>query len=201
MVLLMAARPRYGPLISTVGAALLAVSVFLPWYGLSFTASGIGAIQQATSSMAAQYGNASLQTLVGSMTPRFDALAGQQIASVSAHQVLKYIDVVLLVLAAIAFLSALARVAGAAEAWAGGGVTALAGVLAAACVLYRMIAPPVPSEHLVSISLRGGVWLALGSSAAIVLGCFWPARSRLPAAAPAPALQLLEELSGWTPEG
>jgi hypothetical protein len=34
-------RPRYGSLVSALGAILLAVSVFLPWYGVSFTAHGI----------------------------------------------------------------------------------------------------------------------------------------------------------------
>jgi hypothetical protein len=198
----MGERARYGPLISTVGAALLAVSVFLPWYGLSFTASGIAAIQQASSSMAAQYGNAHLQSLVDSITPRFDALAGQQLGSLSAHQVLKYLDVVLLVLAAAAFLTALLRVAGATDrAPAGGGVTASAGALAAVCVLYRMLDRPGHGQQFVSISLRPGIWLALGSAAAIVVGCFWPGRSTQPAATPASTLQLLEELQGWTPEG
>ena len=39
-------RSRYGLLVSALGAVLLAVSVFLPWYGVSFTANGIALAQQ-----------------------------------------------------------------------------------------------------------------------------------------------------------
>ena len=46
-------RPRYGLLVSACGAILLAVSVFLPWYGLTFTASGVAFVQQMTSQLAA----------------------------------------------------------------------------------------------------------------------------------------------------
>lgn len=34
-------RSRYGLLVSALGAIALAVSVFLPWYGLSFTTAGL----------------------------------------------------------------------------------------------------------------------------------------------------------------
>ena len=46
-------RPRYGLLVSAFGAVVLAVAVFLPWYGVSFTAAGIAFAQQAGDQAAA----------------------------------------------------------------------------------------------------------------------------------------------------
>jgi hypothetical protein len=58
-------RPRYGLLISALGAIVLAVSVFLPWYGVSFTADGLAYAQQIGDQAAAQFGNATLQSYLG----------------------------------------------------------------------------------------------------------------------------------------
>ena len=58
-------RSRYGLLVSALGAVLLAVAVFLPWYGLSFTAHGIALAQQVGDQFAAQYGNAEMQQRPG----------------------------------------------------------------------------------------------------------------------------------------
>jgi len=55
-------RAPLGLLIAALGAAVLAVSVFLPWYGVSITASGAASAQQELSTVAQQYGNASFQT-------------------------------------------------------------------------------------------------------------------------------------------
>ena len=55
-------RSRYGLLVSALGAIVLALSVFLPWYGVSFTASGIAVAEQAGDQFAAQFGNAALQS-------------------------------------------------------------------------------------------------------------------------------------------
>ena len=45
---------------------MLAVSVFLPWYGVSFTADGLAFAQQAGDQAAAQFGNATLQGYMSS---------------------------------------------------------------------------------------------------------------------------------------
>jgi hypothetical protein len=194
-------RQRYGPLIATAGAALLAVSVFLPWYALSATASGIAYIQQEANNVALQYGNATLQSEVGSLHTRLSALAGHQLATLSAHQTLKYLGVVLLILAAIAFIAGLLRLAGAAELpLAGSGQIALVGLMATVCVLFRMADPPTPEEGLLSLSLSGGIWLALGSSLAIVVGGLWPRRISRPNVFAATPEKVWDGLSGWTPD-
>jgi len=41
-------RAPLGLIIAAVGAAVLAISVFLPWYGLSITQSGATATQSST---------------------------------------------------------------------------------------------------------------------------------------------------------
>ena len=61
----MASRQRYGSLVSAIGAILLLVAVFLPWYGVSFTAHGVALAQQAGASFAAQFGNSALQEQLG----------------------------------------------------------------------------------------------------------------------------------------
>jgi hypothetical protein len=47
-------RAPLGLLIAALGAAVLAVSVFLPWYGVSITASGAASAQQELATVAQQ---------------------------------------------------------------------------------------------------------------------------------------------------
>src|SRR5205823_3710827 len=106
-------RAPLGLLIAALGAAVLAVSVFLPWYGVSITASGAASAQQELSTVAQQYGNASFQTGASQFGAEFSSLAGRQLATVSAHDVLKDISPILLVLAAVSLLASLLRPGGA----------------------------------------------------------------------------------------
>lgn len=164
-------RAPLGLLISAVGAAVLAVSVFLPWYGVSITASGAASAQQELSTAAQQYGNASFQAGVSMVGAEFSSLAGRQLATVSAHDVLQDISKILLVLAGAALLASLLRLAGVSGLLeAGGGQIALAGGTAALFVLYRMLEPPGESTDLISLSLGWGIWVALLGAAAIVAG-------------------------------
>jgi hypothetical protein len=163
-------RPQIGFLVSALGAAVLAVSVFLPWYGVGITPSGAAAAQQQLAGVAQQYGNASFQSGANQLGAEFSALAGRQLATVSAHDVLKDISVILLVLAGLTLLASLLRLAGLTGLEAGGGQVALSGGVAALFVLYRMISPPGAQTDLVSLSLSWGIWLALLSAAAIVAG-------------------------------
>src|SRR5207302_8064234 len=82
-------RSQLGFLIAAVGAAVLAVSVFLPWYGVSITASGAASAQQELATVAQQYGNATFQTGASELGAQFSSLAGRQVATVSAHEVSK----------------------------------------------------------------------------------------------------------------
>jgi hypothetical protein len=166
-------RAPLGLLIAALGAAVLAVSVFLPWYGVSITASGAASAQQELATVAQQYGNTAFQTGASQVGAELSALAGRQVATVSAHDVLKDIGPILLILAAVSLLAALLRLAGVTGLFdAGGGQIALAGGMAALFVLYRMLVRPAGQTDLVSLSLGWGVWLALLGAAAIVAGGF-----------------------------
>ena len=164
-------RSKLGPVVSVIGAALLAVSVFLPWYSVTITASGAAYAQQTLNGVAQEYGNAKLQDTANTVGAQFTALAGHQLGTVSAHQVLKTLSVVLVILAALAFLGALVWLAELdAPVEVDGRQIAAVGGLAVLFVLYRMIDHPGPSVAFVSLGLGWGIWLALASSVAIVAG-------------------------------
>jgi hypothetical protein len=190
-------RRRLGSLISAIGAALLAVSVFLPWYGVTLTASGAASARQALDNVAQQYGNATFQTQAKAIGLGFGAFTDHQLTTLSAHQALKYLNVILLILAAIAFLAALLRLAGIQT---GGGQIAFVGLLATVCVLYRMVERPAPLEGVFSLSLSWGIWLAFASSVAVVVGGLWPTLTSSPNRSAGSLTKALDGLSGWTPD-
>jgi hypothetical protein len=193
-------RPRYGPLVATAGAIALAIAVFLPWYGLSLTTGGAALAQQASDQVAAQFGNATLQSYMSRVDARINALAGHELGTLSAHQALTNVSVILLILAGLAILLGLARLAGAQQASYGdGGPFVLLGALAAACVLFRMVIRPSFGE-LASLSLHAGAWLALAGAAAMILGGLWPRTGGTSKPSSAKLEDAWAELSGWTPE-
>jgi hypothetical protein len=196
-------RPRYGPAVATASAATLAVSVFLPWYGFSLTASGTAAFQQQTEKLATQYGNPAFQSEIGRLNAKVGTLAGQQLATLSAHQALKYTSVFVLVLAGIAFVLGLLRLVGSpAPSFAGRESIAGLGILATLCVAFRMLVPPSPlGGEYFSLSLDYGAWLALLSSVGVVLGGLWPRSIAARSAKPRQeGEKVWAQLSGWTPE-
>lgn len=195
-----AERPRYGLLVSALGAVVLAIAVFLPWYGVSFTAHGIDFAQQVGNQAAAQYGNATLQSYMASLHSGLSGLAGHEFLSLSAHQALKTLNVVLLIVGGLGCVIALFALAGSTSGEANRSSLALLGAVATVCVLYRMIAPPSPSGELFALSLREGAWLALLGAVAMVAGAFWPAGARSPRGQPTEASDAWSQLSGWTPE-
>jgi len=75
-------RAPLGLLIAALGAAVLAVSVFLPWYGVSITAAGASSARQALASEAQQYGNTAFQTQANELGAQFGSLAGRQFTTV-----------------------------------------------------------------------------------------------------------------------
>ena len=194
-------RSRYGLVLSTFGAIVLGISVFLPWYGVSITATGVAYMQEVGGQLAAQFGNASMQSYVGSLHGTLDGLAGQQVAALSAHQVLHDLNVILLALVGLALLDsllALARPVASTPAGAGASVAVL-GALASVLVIFRMVDRPAPAGPLLALSLREGAWLALIGSLTMVVGAFWP---RVRPAADVSEAQLRgawSGLSGWTP--
>ena len=160
-----------GLLISALAAAVLAVSMFLPWYSVSITPAGVAEAQQAFATAARQYGNANMQTMADQIGARFSEVSGRPLVTVSAHQALKDISKVVLLLAGLALLASLLQLAGVVE--VGGGQIALVGFAAILCVLFRMLSPPGTDTGLVSLSLSWGSWLALIAAAAIVGGALW----------------------------
>jgi hypothetical protein len=193
---------RYGHLVSAFGAMLLGLAVFLPWYGLSFSPAGIAFAQQVSSQVASQYGNAALQGYMSGMHADLGALAGHQFAAVSAHQVLKRINVLLLIIAGVGVLLSLVPLARP-EVVAGGGdrsLVVLVGAFAALLVLYRILQPPTGAQNLISFSLREGAWLALLGSLTMIAGAFIPGRVGRRAESTAELQGAWSNLSGWTPE-
>jgi len=147
------ARSRYGLLVSALGAIVLIVSVFLPWYGVTLTlhaSAGAGA-------------GAGVDV-------------GHRLATMTAFRALRDVDVILLVLAVLAIVDALAPLAPTGRPLPGGagGSVVLLGAVAAAFVLFRMLAPPASAFGVAELSLREGAWLALLGSLAIALGGMWP---------------------------
>jgi hypothetical protein len=194
-------RSRYGLLVAAIGAVLLVVSVFLPWYGVGFTASGIAEMQRFGQQVISQYGNATLQGYAAPLHANLGSLAGQQFAAVSAHQALEVISVVLLALAGLALVDALFPLVRTTSLPDGAGASlVLLGSVASACVLYRMFHPPTPAGGIVSLSLREGAWLALLGSLAMLAGGMWP-RVRQPRGALDTRVDSAwSGLSGWTPQ-
>jgi|SRR5438309_7197250 len=197
-------RSRVGALVSALGGIVLAVSVFLPWYGVGLTSRGAEFVGQLGAQLAQRFGNASLQTKVAEARPQLSALSGRELGSVSAHQVFSRIGPILLVLAAIAILVALAALVlfDGREVDASGPWLALLGAIAACIVLYRMLVRPtgLDGAQFLELTLREGAWGALAGSLALVFGGLWP--RRLGGATDAARSDLEHAwsgLSGWTP--
>jgi hypothetical protein len=196
-------RSRYGLFVSAVGAVLLAIAVFLPWYSVSLTQAGTAAVSQFGEQFASQFGNAAMQSYVGGLHGTIAQLAGRQLGAVSAHQVLRDMNVVLLVLAGLALLDSLLALArsGPAGPQGAGGAVVLLGLLASACVVFRMLVPPTPGGDLVALSLREGAWLALLGSLMLALGGLWPRVVQPESGSEDRGLDVWASLSGWTPSG
>jgi hypothetical protein len=194
-------RSTYGLLVSALGAVLLAVAVFLPWYGVSFNAHAIAAAEQAGEQFAAQYGNAALQSHLGSLHTSLTGLVNHEVFALSAHQALSTLNVVLLIVAGLGILISLLALAGPASASSEANRVPLAllGLLGAACVVFRMVDRPVPAGEVISLSLREGAWLALLGCICMAAGAIWTPRA--PAVRTAPqGSDVWSEMSGWTPE-
>lgn len=166
-------RAPLGLLIAALGAAVLAVSVFAPWYGVSITRSGVSTVQQELTVVAHQYGNANLQTRVRGVGEQFNSLVGRQLTTVTARQSLGRESTILLALAGIALLASLLRLADMrGTLMASGNQVALLGALAGGIVLFRMLWRPHGPLNFISLSLSWGSWLALLSAGLIVIGGF-----------------------------
>ena len=166
--------PRGGLVVSALGSAVLAVSMFLPWYSISFTANGAAAEQQKFAALAQQYGsagNTSMQAVADRAGAGFSSIVGHPLFTLTAHEALKDLSVILLLLAGVSLLASLLRLGDVFE--VGGDQIALVGFAAAVCVLFRMLSPPGLHTDLVAHSLSWGSWVALGAALAIAGGAIW----------------------------
>jgi hypothetical protein len=195
-------RSRYGLMVSAVGSFLLAVSVFLPWYGASFTASGIESAQQASRQVISQFGNASAQSLGNSLNATLGGMAGHQFVTLSGHQMFKNMSIVLLAVAGLALLDVLLPLTNRTRSIpdGAGGASVLLGILAALYILFRMVDPPADFGGMITLSLREGAWLALLGAVAMILGGMWPRVSTSSRGVDPPGQGVWSTLSGWTPE-
>jgi hypothetical protein len=155
------------------GGVVLAIAVFLPFYAVTFTASGVAMAQQNLNSVAQQFGNSAFQSTANSVGSQFGSLVGKQLGTASSHQVMKYISVVLLVLAGIAILVTMVRLTGTTTQSAPRGTLALIGFAATLCIVFRMLVRP-STDGVFAITLSWGAWLALASSIAIIVGDLLP---------------------------
>ena len=175
-------RAPRGLLVAAIGAAILGVAVFEPWYGVSITPAGAAALQQRLTSEGQAFGNAEAQAIMSQAGARIQSMTGRQIVTLSAHQVLKDMSPLLLLLGAAALVISLLRLAGIVD--AGGGWIAACGFVAALCILFRLFDPPNPAAGYLSLSLSWGGWLSLLGALAVALGGAWsPSATSLRAAA------------------
>lgn len=160
-------RSRYGLMVSALGAFVLAISVYLPWYHV-----------------------------------KFSGLTGHSFATLDAHQIFKYMSVVLLVLAGLALLDVLMPLTNRSASIpdGAGGSTVLLGILAGLYIAFRMIDPQVALTGQVALSVREGAWLALIGAAAMALGGMWPHVTSASPGSDAPGQGMWSALTSWTPE-
>lgn len=164
-------------MIAALGSAALGASVFLPWYSLTLTDSGVSAAQQGVDQAFGQLNAPGLQGLAGNLKDSFSGLAGHSLGTTSAHHALKIIGVVVLIFAALSLVAAVLRLGDAADSVTGGQIAAV-GVVAAALVIYRIAFPPQSDGDYLSVSVVWGAWAALASCAAIIVGGLWSTRAK-----------------------
>jgi hypothetical protein len=195
-------RSPYGFLASSLGAIVLGLAVFLPWYGVGLTTRGVAFVEHRDNQVVAQFGNAALQEQLGSVHAALSSIAGRQLGSVSAHQAFSRIGPLLLILAGLGVLIALFSAARGqpSDFDATGSWIALLGAIAIVCVLYRMVARPTGDVPYLTLPLREGAWLALLGATAMIAGGLWPRRLRAGGASPEQVEDVWAAFSGWTPE-
>lgn len=165
------------------------------------TQTGANTARQALNSVALQFGNTAFQDRAQSVGNEFSALAGHQLATLSAAQTLHQIHIILLILAAGTFVAALLPLVDASQASAASGDRiALLGLAATVCVLFRMVARPLAQEEILSLSLAWGAWLALLSSLAIVVGGLISRGEGGASYSASADGKTWDSFSGWTPE-
>lgn len=159
---------------SALGALMLLVGVFLPWYGVSLTPAGLSALSgHVAGPVAALLGDAGHGARAAS--GHGARAAGPRLGTLSAREALSVLSAIMLAAACLALLDAALGVAHGAMSVPDGAGQAVVplGVLASACVCYRMAVPPALGTGL-AVSLQAGAWLSLLGGLMIALGGMWP---------------------------
>ena len=155
-----------GPLLSLLGAALTAISLWLHWYRVDFSGQIREAFRSQSGGLGGQLGSALGEAFAKGFGQAFGGLLPRSIVG-TGWQVLHTVDVVLLAGAVIVALAVLAgeRVnvdgAGAAR------IAQLAGVGLGALVVYKMVDRTGPHEF---VKLAIGPWMALAGCALMTIG-------------------------------
>jgi hypothetical protein len=160
-------RSRYGLAVSALGALALMVGLFLPWYEVALAPAGASALLEHGQPVLVR----SLLALTGG-TPS----TGTAVATLSAREAFGVLSAIVLVAGCLSLLDALLGLAQTGTAAPGGAGQAVVplGLLAAACVVYRMAVPPSSLGPGLSVSLRAGAWLSLAGAGLVALGGAWP---------------------------
>lgn len=151
---------------SALGALALMAGLFLPWYGVALAPAGASAL--------VEHGRPALVRSLLALTGGTPS-AGTAVATLSAREAFGVLSAIVLAAGCLSLLDALLGLAqtGTAPGGAGQAVVPL-GLLAAACVGYRMAVPPSSLGPGLSVSLRAGAWLSLAGAALVALGGAWP---------------------------
>lgn len=189
---------RTGLMVSTLGGVAAVIAVFLPWYGVGITPAAVNFASGAIGRVLPQFAGSSLDS---QFRAAGNAVAGHQVAGVSAHEAFSSTSTILALAAGGAALLALVALARpVAELPGGGGVLVLLGSVAGAIAVWHIVSEPNPAPGLITVSLEPAAWLGLLGCAAVVAGAFWPSGSSAPSSAPAGTSDdAWSQLSGWTP--
>jgi hypothetical protein len=174
---------------------LTVISVFLPWYGLSFTSAAVDFVDGAVGQVIPQFSGSIYEA---HMRQAGNAAVGHEFYAVSARQAFNISSTLLLIAGGLAILLTMVSLARSVPALPGSGVLVGLGLAAAAVVAWHMVATPDPAPGLIDLSLKGGAWLGLLGSLAIAAGGVWPV-SGSPRPRRDDSSDAWAELSGWTP--
>jgi hypothetical protein len=175
---------RPGHLLAAAGAALVLVSLWLPWYGIDLPdrlPEGMGSA--APTGPGAEMAESFARGLLA---------AFEQALVVTGWRAFEVTDVVLALGAGAALLAVGALAAGSSLAPAATGrVLACAGVAGTLLIVARLVSPPMPADML---STRAGAWTGLAGAVLVAVGGMLAAAQSAGQTAPPPPA---ESLGPW----
>jgi hypothetical protein len=151
----MNARRLNTPPLAFLGAGTLIASLFAPWYSLQFPA---GLIDGITNQVAPQLG-----AFGGLLREGAQALNNAGPINLTAFDIFKQLDIVLVVLGVVALLLTILAYTG--RAGYVGHMIALAGAVAAGLIVYRIFRPPGPGVLGANLlQVQWGAYVGLGGA-------------------------------------